>query len=34
MLLNNPYYKKNYLEDGRVIIISEEVNIPNTPVYL
>ena len=34
VLLNNLYYKKNYLEDSRVIIILGEVNIPNTPIYL
>ena len=34
MLLNNPYYKKNYLENGRVTIILGEVNIPNIPIYL
>ena len=34
MLLNSLYYKKNYLEDGCVIIILEEVNILDTPIYL
>ena len=34
MLLNSLYYKKNYLEDGHVVIILGEVNISNTPVYL
>ena len=34
ILLNSPYYKKNYLEDSRVVIILGEVNIPDIPVYL
>ena len=34
MLLNSPYYKKNYLKDSRIIIILEEVNILNIPIYL
>ena len=34
MLLNNPYYKKNYLEDSRVAIILGKVNIPDIPIHL
>ena len=34
VLLNSLYYKKNYLEDGHIVIIPGEVNIPDTPVHL
>ena len=34
VLLNSPYYKKNYLESGRTAIIPGIVNIPDIPAYL
>ena len=34
VLLNSLYCKKNYLENGHIIIILKEVNMPDTPAYL
>ena len=34
VLINSPYYKKNYLESERTAIVPGIVEVPNIPKYL